>query len=83
MNGNESTLNANSYISISLLITIVCAALWINNSIALLTYRITKMEERQSRPDPWTGTDQFRWSVELKDSNPHLIIPKPEHRIQQ
>lgn len=83
MNGNGGTLNANSYISIGLLVTIVSAAIWINNSIALLTYRIAKMEEHQARPDPWTGTDQFRWSVELKESNPALKVPKPEHRASQ
>lgn len=79
MNGNGSALNANSYISISLMIIIISASIWLNNSLSMLNYRMTKLEEKQGRPDPWTGTDMYRWSVELKDKNSQLKIPDPKH----
>lgn len=84
MNGNN--LNTNSYISIGLLVSII-GATWIIatklNAIErandLLGYRMTNMEARQSRPDPWTGTDQLRWTVEFGQLNPLLKVPEPKH----
>lgn len=81
-NGNGG-LNTNSYISIGLMITIIGAVIWLNNSLSLLNYRLTKMEEHQSRPDPWTGNDMFRWSVEMKRLNPVLEVPEPRHKAEQ
>lgn len=79
-NGNGG-LNTNSYISIGLMVTVIGAALWLNNSLNLLSYRMSKIEERQSRPDhPWTGTDMFRWSVELKRLNHGMDVPEPKHK---
>lgn len=80
MNGNANGLNTNSYISIGLMITIIGSVVWLNNSLSVMTYRITKIEERQARPDPWTGNDQFRWSVELKKLNPKMEVPEPRHK---
>lgn len=82
MNGTGPGLNTNSYISISLVVTIVAAAVWLNNSLTMLNYRMLKLEERQSRPDPWTGTDMFRWSIDLRDRNPTLKVPEPKHQVQ-
>jgi hypothetical protein len=85
MNG-ENGFNTNSYISISLLVTII-GATWILSSKLSgiertndkLDYRMTTMEARQSRPDPWTGTDQLRWTVEFGQLNPALKVPEPKH----
>lgn len=78
--------NANSYISVGLLITII-GATWILSSKLnaiermndKLDYRMGSIETRQSRPDPWTGTDQLRWTVEFGQLNPTLKIPEPKH----
>lgn len=64
------------------MVTILGAVLWLNNSLSMLNYRLTKIEERQSRPDPWTGNDMFRWSVEMKRLNPLLEVPEPQHKIE-
>lgn len=81
MNGTSS-LNANSYISISLMVVIISATIWLNNSLSLLNYRMTNLEKFQSRPDPWTGNDMFRWSVEMKRLNPILEVPEPRHKSE-
>jgi hypothetical protein len=85
VNGNNN-LNTNSYISLGLLVSII-GATWIIaaklNAIERmndkLDYRMTTMETHQSRPDPWTGTDQLRWTVEFGQLNPTLRIPEPKH----
>lgn len=82
MNGVTKSFDANAYISIALLLAVVSAAVWINRSLDKLDFRMTKMEEHQSRPDPWTGNDQFRWSIELKKLNPHLDVPEPKHKSE-
>lgn len=79
----DPKFNTNSYISIALLTVVVGSAVWINRSIDKLDFRMTKMEEKQGRPDPWTGTDQFRWSVELKRLNGALDVPEPKHHTDQ
>lgn len=88
MNG-ESKVNPNTYISITLLISII-AATWIISSklsaieqaAAKLDYRMTTMENQKSRPDPWTGTDQLRWTLEFGKLNPSLNVPEPKHYAQ-
>lgn len=85
MNG-EGKFNTNSYISISLLVSII-GATWILSSklgnvdrvMDKLDFRMTELERRQSRPDPWTGTDMLRWSVEFGQLNPVLKVPDPKH----
>lgn len=79
-------LNTNSYISITLLFSII-GATWILSSklngidqaMDKLDYRITTVENLKSRPDPWTGTDQLRWSVEFGRLNPSVKVPEPKH----
>lgn len=88
MNG-EGKINANTYISLTLLISIITAT-WIISSklnaieqaAIKLDYRMTTLENQKSRPDPWTGTDQLRWTVELEKLNPSLEVPEPKHYAQ-
>lgn len=89
MNGANG-LTTNSYISIGLLVTLI-GATWLictklNDIVAanlLLNFRMTEMEKRQSRPDPWTGTDMLRWTVEFGQLNPTLKILEPKHFKEQ
>lgn len=45
-----------------------------------LKSRISALETKRSRPDPFTGKDAIVWSIELQKSNPHLIVPTPKHQ---
>lgn len=82
--------NTNSYISISLLVTII-GATWIlssklngvDKSVDRLEFRMDQFEKRQNRPDPWTGTDMLRWTVEFGQLNPILRMPEPKHFVTQ
>lgn len=84
MNGNG--LNTNSYISLSVVASIMGATWLLSSKLNAiertndkLELRMTLMETRQSRPDPWTGTDMLRWSVEFGQLNPVLKIPEAKH----
>lgn len=85
MNGYDK-LNTNSYISLSVVASIIGATWFLGNKLSniehandLLGFRMTAMETRQSRPDPWTGTDMLRWTVEFGQLNPILKIPEAKH----
>lgn len=85
MNG-DNKLNTNSYLSLSVVVSII-GATWILSSKLngiertndRLDFRMTAMEAHQSRPDPWTGTDMLRWSVEFGQLNPVLKMPELRH----
>lgn len=88
MNGDSAKFNVNSYISLGLLVSVVAATWIINDKLNSmvrtndkLDIRMTMMEARQSRPDPWTGTDQLRWTVEFGQLNPVLKVPEPRHYL--
>lgn len=85
MNG-EPKLNANSYIGIGLTITLITASWILNDKLNgiirvndKLDVRLSEMEKRRERPDPWTGTDMLRWTVEFGQLNPVLKTPEPRH----
>ena len=47
--------------------------------IQSLKYEIQEMRKTGTF-DRWTGTDMFRWSIQLKEHNPTLNVPTPEHK---
>lgn len=77
MNG-EHKLNANSYISISLMVTIIGCTLWINNSFNKIDNRLVNIESK-SIENIWTGVDMFKWAVKLQRDNPQIKVPEPKH----
>lgn len=79
---NGSTLNANSYVSIGLLITIIAATWVISSSVNKATELNRQFEVRlatmEKNRETWTDSDMFRWAVHLQKENPTLKIPEPE-----
>lgn len=71
-------LNTNSYISLGLMITIIGCALWINNAVKDLGYRIKTLEDA-TLASPWTSVDMFKWAVKLQKDNPAIKVPEPKH----
>jgi hypothetical protein len=89
----STALNANSYVSIGLLITIIAATWVIASSVNKVTSSINdaktefgaRMERFESRVaaieknrETWTDGDMFRWAVHLQKENPTLKVPEPE-----
>lgn len=79
-------ISGNSYVSAALvgsIITLTWSARGVlaelHLSLELLNTRLLVVEKAQFRPDPWTGEDMYRWTMEFGNSNPALKIPSPLH----
>lgn len=86
----DGKIGDNSYVSLGLFIgaigVTVSATFWISNILAKvdksldhLDTRMTKIEERQARPDPWSGSDMYRWVTAFEKLNPTIKTPEPKH----
>jgi len=91
--GHNTALNANSYVSLGLLITIILATWTISSAInkasgslenakAEFSGRMDRFESRLSATEKnretWTDGDMYRWAVHLQKENPSLKVPEPE-----
>lgn len=82
---NMPTFNVNSAISLGLML-IVLGACWnlsaqltsLNLGQGALVKQIENMAT-ESKKNPWTGTDMFKWAVQLQRENKTLVVPEPKH----
>jgi cell division protein YceG involved in septum cleavage len=85
-------LNTNSYISISVVVLLIGALVWLNTKfgelhdgqkdtrfdVQALTTRLETIEKAKVT-DRWSGTDMFKWAVKLQRDNPTIKVPEPKH----
>lgn len=81
MNGKSLIIAVVAVIGLSLTLVgmVVGGVIYVGK----LDSRLQQVEGKRLRPDPWTGKDALFWSVQLKEANPHLVIPIPKHQSDE
>jgi hypothetical protein len=86
-------ISQNTHITLGLLATVILVAAWLIRGQYSAEYELKLMRlelksaltEMQAKMDAtvvdrWSSADMRRWARELRDKNPTLTVPDPEHR---
>ena len=79
-------LNLNTTVTVGGAVSIITALWYVATLIAGLkndnqrAADRTESELRIIRMERWTAQDMRRWTRDLRDKNPTLSVPDPEHR---
>lgn len=83
-------ISTNTGITVSLLITVIAAAVWISNALSAAKYetmllrievngQFTAMQSKLDATsyDRWSATDMRRWIADMQTSNPSVKFVHP------
>jgi len=96
MNGQPTKvqhLNANTYVSVGLLVVLLGGFGWIikgqsdtqsqiqtaKNETGLMFEKFDmRLKSIENNKNSWSAVDMFKWAVHLQQSNPQIKVPEPE-----
>jgi hypothetical protein len=86
-------LNANTYVSVGLLLVLLTGFGWIikgqgdtqnqiltakNESTMMFDKFDTRLKSIEAAKNSWSAVDMFKWAVHLQQANPQIKVPEPE-----